>query len=103
MLNETFAFAAVTDQIQCMNFVSGLPILFGWVMNTSGPQSAFSSWTIVSTVSCILVLSLAEIAAALPTTGGIYFWTYRLAGPEWGPFLSWMTAVGILKALFGQV
>ena len=49
----------------------------------------------VSTLSCVLAFALAEIAAALPTTGGIYFWTYSLAGPEWGPFLSWMTAVRI--------
>lgn len=76
-----------------MNFVSGMPILFGWVMMTGGPQAAFTSWTIVSTISCVLALALAEIAAALPTAGGIYFWTYSLGGPKWGPFLSWMTAV----------
>ncbi|PHH92371.1 hypothetical protein CDD83_7653 [Cordyceps sp. RAO-2017] len=76
----------------CMNFVSGMPVLFGWVMMTGGPQAAFTSWTIVSTVSCLLALAMAEIAAALPTAGGIYFWTFFLAGSEWGPFLSWMTA-----------
>ncbi|PPJ54315.1 hypothetical protein CBER1_06134 [Cercospora berteroae] len=76
----------------CMNFVSGLPILFGWVMVTSGPQAAFTSWTVVSCISCILATNLAEIAASLPTSGGIYFWTYWMAGPKWGPFLSWNTA-----------
>ncbi|RFU24990.1 hypothetical protein B7463_g11350, partial [Scytalidium lignicola] len=76
----------------CMNFVSGMPILFGWVMMTGGPQAAVTSWTIVSIISCVLASSLAEIAAAFPTAGGIYFWTYLLGGPEWGPFLSWMTA-----------
>ncbi|KAI4192001.1 MAG: hypothetical protein LQ348_003307 [Seirophora lacunosa] len=83
---------ATTDQMQCMNFVSGMPILFGFVMMTGGPQAAFTSWTMVSLCSCLLALALAEIAAALPTAGGIYFWTYCLGGPEWGPFLSWMTA-----------
>lgn len=43
--------------------------------------------------SSIVSLVMAEIAAALPTAGGIYFWSYRLGGPKWGPFLSWMTAV----------
>jgi amino acid transporter len=28
----------------------------------------------------------------MPTSGGIYFWAYRLGGEKWGPFLSWMTA-----------
>ena len=84
--------------MQCMNFVSGMPILFGFVMTTGGPQAAVSSWILVSTVSCFVALSLAEIAAALPITRGTYFWTLVLGGPEWGPFLSWMTAVGILSS-----
>lgn len=35
---------------------------------------------------------MAEIAAAFPTAGGIYFWSYRLGGDRHGRFLSWMTA-----------
>lgn len=40
---------------------------------------------------CVLTLQ-AEIAAAYPTCGGIYFWSYRLGGVKWGPFLAWLTA-----------
>lgn len=36
---------------------------------------------------------MAEIAAAYPTAGSIYFWSYRLGGQRYGPFLAWMTAV----------
>lgn len=43
-------------------------------------------------LSFILSLAMAEIAAAFPTAGGIYFWSYRLGGPRHGRFLSWMTA-----------
>ena len=75
-----------------MNFISGIPVLFGWVMYTGGPEAAFANWTMVGGLSCIVSLVLAEIAAALPTAGGIYYWSYRLGGEEWGPFLSWMTA-----------
>lgn len=57
-----------------MNFISGIPGLFGWIMYTGGPQSAITNWTMVGGLSLIVSLSLAEIAAALPTTGGIYFW-----------------------------
>ena len=101
-----------------MNFVSGIPVLFGWVMYTGGPKAAFANWTMVGGLSSIVSLVLAEvsrgegrgkaagtrchfvcmakqrqIAAALPTAGGIYYryWSYRLGGEEWGPFLSWMT------------
>ncbi|KAK4539886.1 hypothetical protein LTR36_010280 [Oleoguttula mirabilis] len=75
-----------------MNFISGIPVLFGWIMYTGGPSSAFANWTMIGGLSFIVSLSMAEIAAAMPTSGGIYFWSYRLGGEKWGPFLSWMTA-----------
>ncbi|KAH8647445.1 amino acid or gaba permease [Tricladium varicosporioides] len=74
-----------------MNFASGIPVLFGWVMYTGGPTAAFTNWTMVGGLSFIVSLSMAEIAAALPTAGGIYYWAYKLGGSEWGPFLAWMT------------
>jgi amino acid transporter len=67
-----------------MNFVSGIPVLFGFVMYTGGPTAAFANWTMVGGLSFIVSLSMAEIAAALPTAGGIYYWAYRLGGSEWG-------------------
>jgi len=50
-----------------MNFVSGLPVLFGFAMYTGGPAAAFSNWTMVGFLSLMVSLSLAEIAAAFPT------------------------------------
>lgn len=43
-------------------------------------------------LSSIVSLAMAEIAAAFPTAGGIYFWSYSLGGKRYGRFLSWMTA-----------
>ena len=39
----------------------------------------------------ILVSCLAEICSAFPTMGALYYWAYRLGGPEWGPFFSWIS------------
>jgi len=75
-----------------MNFVSGLPVLFSFAMYTGGPQAALANWTMVGGLSLTVALSMAEIAAALPTAGGIYYWSAYLGGPEWGPFLGWTTA-----------
>lgn len=75
-----------------MNFVSGMPVLFGFAMYTGGPKAAFANWTMVGGLSFIVSLAMAEIAAAFPTAGGIYFWSYALGGKKYGPILSWMTA-----------
>lgn len=50
-----------------MNFISGIPVLFGWVMYTGGPTAAFANWTMVGGFANFVSLSMAEIAAALPT------------------------------------
>jgi hypothetical protein len=52
-----------------MNFISGIPVLFGFVMYTGGPKAAFANWTMVGGLSCIVSLVMAELAASLPTTG----------------------------------
>ncbi|XP_038718931.1 amino-acid permease BAT1-like isoform X2 [Tripterygium wilfordii] len=36
-------------------------------------------------------LSMAEICSSYPTSGGLYYWSAKLAGPRWAPFASWMT------------
>ncbi|KAJ7569232.1 hypothetical protein O6H91_01G068200 [Diphasiastrum complanatum] len=38
-----------------------------------------------------IISILTEICSAYPTSGGLYFWSYRLAGKKWGPFASWIT------------
>jgi len=55
-----------------MNFVSGMPVLFGFAMYTGGPQAAFANWTVVGGLSTVVSLAMAEIAASLPTAGGRY-------------------------------
>jgi amino acid transporter len=59
-----------------MNFVSGMPILLGFALATGGAQATFSNWTMMGGPS------LAEIAAAFPTAGGIYYWIYRLGSTK---------------------
>ncbi|PKK51153.1 hypothetical protein CI102_5683 [Trichoderma harzianum] len=75
-----------------MNFISGIPMMFAFVMSTGGPEAAFANWTMVGGFSFIVSLAMAEIASALPVAGGIYYWSFYLGGKKWGPLLSWMTA-----------
>jgi len=63
-----------------MNFVSGMPVLFGFAMYTGGPQAALANWAGVGGMAVVVSLTMAEIAAALPTAGGIYYW---LVNSQW--------------------
>ena len=74
-----------------MNFVSGMPVLFGFAMYTGGPQAAFANWTMVGGFSLFVSLAIVKIAASMPTVGAINSWAYRLGGERHGPLLSWLT------------
>jgi amino acid transporter len=36
-------------------------------------------------------LGMAELASAYPTSGGMYYWQFKLAGEQWGPLACWLT------------
>lgn len=38
-----------------------------------------------------IALCMAELASAYPTSGGMYYWQYKLAGRRVGPFACWIT------------
>ena len=93
MAELVFKTRSVKTFFQAMNFVSGIAGLLSWTLYTGGPTPAFTHWILVGFMAVNVSLVMAEIAAAYPTAGGIYFWSFRLGGQKWGPFLAWMTAV----------
>ncbi|KAJ3339791.1 hypothetical protein HDU93_007790 [Gonapodya sp. JEL0774] len=34
---------------------------------------------------------MAEICSTYPTAGGLYYWSAKLSGPGWGPWMAWIT------------
>ena len=63
-------------------------------------------------MSTLVALSMAEIASAYPTAGGLYYWASKLGSPGWGWFTGWFNLVGQIAvtaaigyglAIFGPV
>ncbi|KAM6493013.1 amino acid transporter [Amanita muscaria] len=63
-----------------------------------GPVTMVWGWIFVSTAVLPLAFSLAEISSKYPTSGGAYYWCFRLASPKSRVWLSWidgwLTVVG---------
>ncbi|KAI5081548.1 hypothetical protein GOP47_0001291 [Adiantum capillus-veneris] len=74
-----------------ISILGGVTILYNTGLSYGGPASMTYGWLIVSCFTMFVAVSMAEICSAFPTTGGLYFWSYQLAGKEWGPFAAWMT------------
>src|SRR5262249_8115207 len=55
-----------------IGFLNGGPIAISW------------GWLIVGAMVCVVALGMAELASAMPTAGGLYYWSSRLGGAVWG-------------------
>ena len=51
-------------------------------------------WPIVSIFTLFVALSMAELASAFPTAGGLYFWASKLGGAGWGWYTGWINLIG---------
>jgi len=77
-----------------ISILSGALTLYGTGINYGGPIQQAWGWPIVSVFVIIVALSMAELASAFPTAGGLYWWASRLGSPAWGWFTGWFNLVG---------
>ena len=80
----------------CFSFALSISGLFGTVMTTfsyplfaGGAASVIWCWLIAGAGALCLALSIAEIASAYPTSGGMYFTLKYLAPPRYTPVIAW--------------
>ena len=66
-----------------------------WVaFERGGPVAVTWGWLLVGLMSTIIALSMAEIASAYPTAGGLYYWASKLGSPGWGWTTGWFNLIG---------
>ena len=70
---------------------------FGW--NNGGPIAISIGWPVVSILILIIGLSLAELVAKYPTSGGIYWFAGKLGGPVWAWFTGWFNMIGLIAVM----
>ncbi|KAJ8652213.1 hypothetical protein O0I10_012174 [Lichtheimia ornata] len=85
------AFSNFAIAFSCCSVLSGLTPMWGDAMNDSGSLGVIWGWLITGTFTMMVAMSLAEICSAYPTTGGLYFWTSRLAPGPYMPLACWLT------------
>ncbi|XP_015941967.1 amino-acid permease BAT1 homolog [Arachis duranensis] len=82
--NFAFSFAIIS-------ILTGVTTLYNTGLNYGGPVSLVYGWLIAGAFTMFVALSMAEICSSYPTSGGLYYWSAKLAGPSWAPFASWIT------------
>ena len=66
-----------------ISILTGAVLLYGYGLKFAGPIINSVGWPVVSLFTLCVAASMAELASAYPTAGGLYFWAFRLGGRTW--------------------
>lgn len=84
-------FANFAFSFSIISVLTGITTLYNTGLNSGGPVSLVYGWFVAGAFTMCIGCSMAEICSSYPTSGGLYYWSAKLAGPNWAPFASWLT------------
>ncbi|KOS39891.1 hypothetical protein ACN38_g9250 [Penicillium nordicum] len=67
----------------------------------AGPVGMVWGWFTASIFILLVGLAMADLASAMPTAGGLYWWTHYFAGPKWKRPLSFLIGYSNTLGLIG--
>src|SRR3989449_10759662 len=94
LLREMGGFSNFAISFSIISVLTGAVLLFGYGLKLAGPIINSVGWPVVSLFTLAVAASMAELASAYPTAGGLYFWAFRLGGRTWAGVTAWLNMIG---------
>lgn len=91
---RAFSNFAISFSIICI--LAGGITSFQLGFSASGGFGAGVGWLVGGAFSLIVACSMAQIASAYPTAGGLYHWSSTLGGRGWGWATAWVNLIGLI-------
>jgi amino acid transporter len=92
-----FSNFAISFSIICI--LSGGINSFPQSIGSVGGAGAGIAWIVGCVISAMFALSMAQIASAFPTAGGLYHWASTLGNRFWGWLTAWLNLLGLITVL----
>ena len=94
LFREMGGFSNFAVSFSIISVLTGAVLLFGYGLKLAGPIVNTVGWPVVSLFTLAVAASMAELASAYPTAGGLYFWAFRLGGRGWAWLTAWLNMIG---------
>ncbi|HSR91409.1 MAG TPA: amino acid permease [Gemmatimonadales bacterium] len=101
LFREMGGFSNFAISFSIISILTGAILLFGYGLKFAGPIINTIGWPVVSLFTLCVAASMAELASAYPTAGGLYFWAYRLGGRGWAWITAWLNMIGQITITAG--
>jgi amino acid transporter len=92
-----FSNFAISLSIICIlaGGITSFPV--GWC--SAGGASVGLGWPLVCLLALATAATMAQVASAYPTAGGLYHWSSLLGGRGWGWATAWFNLAGLISVL----
>jgi amino acid transporter len=84
-----------------ISILTGAVILYDYGLAWAGTAASLIGWPIVTIFVLMIAASMAEIASAYPTAGGLYYWASRMKNKDWGWWTAWLNLIGQFAIVAG--
>src|ERR1043166_5223628 len=101
LFREMGGFSNFAISFSIISILTGAVLLYGYGLKFAGPIVNTVGWPVVSFFTLCVAASMAELASAYPTAGGLYFWAFRLGGRVWAWGTAWLNMLGQVTATAG--
>ena len=101
LFREMGGFSNFAISFSIISILTGAMLLYGYGLKFAGPVINTVGWPLVSFFVLCIAASMAELASAYPTAGGLYYWAHRLGGHKWGWVTAWLNMMGQITITAG--
>ena len=84
-----------------ISILTGAVILYDYGLAWAGTAASLIGWPLVTIFVLAIAASMAEVASAYPTAGGLYYWASRMKGVVWGWWTAWLNLIGQFAIVAG--
>src|SRR3954466_12107684 len=84
-----------------ISILTGAVILYDYGLAWAGKAAVTLGWPLITIFVLCIAASMAEIASAYPTAGGLYYWASRMKNKNWGWWTAWLNLIGQFAIVAG--
>src|SRR6476659_10298532 len=93
------AFSSLALSLSIICILAGGVTSFHLGLSAVGGASVGLGWPLACLFSLAVAATMAQLASAFPTAGGLYHWASILGGKGWGWITAWFNLVGLLTVV----
>jgi amino acid transporter len=84
-----------------ISILTGAVILYDYGLAWAGTAAVLIGWPLVTFFVLAIAASMAELASAYPTAGGLYYWASKMKNKNWGWWTAWFNLIGQFAIVAG--